>query len=230
MVVHALGSGVTLKIADTTKRFAPFNPNVSLYNQSDQSLYLTRFHRHLADYLFTCGYPKAALNLARENPELSVLCLSDLYEEAVVIEDALHRGDTGPAHAWLQEANFKLRKNESHFEFDLRVFAFYLLVRQGKRLEAIQHARKHMSSVKKSDDYRATKLGQTMILLAMRTPKEPEVIAEASDLTEKWIAKRAQEVFLDFYSYLAHSPFQLIVNAGISVIKTSVLRPKNATL
>ncbi|VDP93826.1 unnamed protein product [Echinostoma caproni] len=29
-----------------------------------------------------------------------------------------------------------------------------------------------MSSVKKPDDYRATKLGQAMILLAMRTPEE----------------------------------------------------------
>lgn len=35
-----------------------------------------------------------------------------------------------------------------------------------------RHARKYMNSVKQADDYRATKLGQAMILLAMRTPEE----------------------------------------------------------
>ncbi|OON20472.1 hypothetical protein X801_03647, partial [Opisthorchis viverrini] len=196
------------------------DPASGLFNSSEQALFLTRFQRHLADYLFTCGYPKAALKLANENPDLKELCLTELFEEAVLIEDALARGDTGPAHSWLQEANFKLKKNESVFEFDLRVFEFYLLVREGKRMEAIQHARKYMSSIKKPDEYKATKLGQAMVLLAMRTPEELQAKAEYNNLTEKWIVKRAHEVLMDFYSYPAYSPFQLIVNAGISVIKT----------
>ncbi|KAG5447093.1 Macrophage erythroblast attacher [Clonorchis sinensis] len=196
------------------------DPASGLFNSSEQALFLTRFQRHLADYLFTCGYPKAALKLANENPDLKELCLTELFEEAVLIEDALARGDTGPAHSWLQEANFKLKKNESVFEFDLRVFEFYLLVREGKRMEAIQHARKYMSSIKKPDEYKATKLGQAMVLLAMRTPEELQAKAEYNNLTEKWIVKRAHEVLMDFYSYPAYSPFQLIVNAGVSVIKT----------
>ncbi|TPP58242.1 Erythroblast macrophage protein EMP [Fasciola gigantica] len=189
-------------------------------NCAEEVTCVTRFQRHLADYLFASGYPKAALKLARDRPELNELCLTELFEEAVQIEDALLRGDTGPAHNWLQEANFKLKKSENHFEFDLRVFEFYLLVREGKRMEAIQHARKYMSSVKKPDDYRATKLGQAMILLAMRTPEELQAKAEYNNLTEKWIVKRAHEVLMDFYSYPTYSPFQMVVNAGISVIKT----------
>ncbi|VEL30335.1 unnamed protein product [Protopolystoma xenopodis] len=72
---------------------------------------LARFHRLLADHLFTNGQHKAALALAKAGPAAS-LCLTDIYEEAVAIEEALVRGDTSPAHAWCQEANFKLKKIE----------------------------------------------------------------------------------------------------------------------
>lgn len=185
---------------------------------------LTRFHRHLADHLFARGYTKAALKLARSRPELGELCLIELFEEAISIEDTLRQGNTGPSHAWLQEVNFKLRRNETNsqtqFEFDLRVFEFYLLVREGKPMEAVQHARKYMSSVKKLDDYRATKLCQAMILLAMRTPEELQTKAKENNLTEDWIVRRAHEVLLDFYCFSPHTSFQLLVNAGISVIKT----------
>lgn len=81
-------------------------------NCAEEVTCVTRFQRHLADYLFANGYPKAALNLARDRPELNELCLTELFEEAVQIEDALYRGDTGPAHNWLQEANFKLKRTE----------------------------------------------------------------------------------------------------------------------
>ncbi|KAF7259930.1 hypothetical protein EG68_02779 [Paragonimus skrjabini miyazakii] len=205
---------------DSSKKLILSDQFSNMSGRIEQNMCLTRFQRQLADYLFACGFPKAALHLAREKPELSQLCLTDLFEEAVVIEDALYRGDTGPAHAWLQEANFKLKKNESHFEFDLRVFEFYLLVREGKRMEAIQHARKFMSSVDSPDGYRATKLGQAMILLAMRTPEELQAKAESNNLTEKWIVHRAHEVLMEFYSYPTHSPFQLIVNTGIAAVKT----------
>ncbi|VDQ06091.1 unnamed protein product [Trichobilharzia regenti] len=138
----------------------------------ESSVSLARFQRHLTDYLFTSGQPQSALKFAQEKQELGDLCMLEVYDEAVSIEKALLEGDTGPAFAWLQEANFKLKKNDSYYEFDLRVFEFYLLVKQGKRIDAIQHARKYMSSIKQDDDYRANKLGQAMILLAMRTPEE----------------------------------------------------------
>ncbi|VEL39271.1 unnamed protein product [Protopolystoma xenopodis] len=107
-----------------------------------------------------------------------------------------------------------------YFEFDLRVFEFYLLVREGKRVEAIQHARKYMSGVRQPDDYRAVKLGQAMILLAMRTPEELMAKAEENELTEKWIMKRFHYVLLGFYDFDLASPFSLAVKAGITVIKT----------
>ncbi|CAH8461268.1 unnamed protein product [Heterobilharzia americana] len=181
---------------------------------------LARFQRHLTDYLFTNGQPQSALKFAQEKPELGDLCMMEVFDEAVSIEKALLEGDTGPAFAWLQEANFKLKKNDSYYEFDLRVFEFYLLVKQGKRIDAIQHARKYMSSVKQADDYRANKLGQAMILLAMRTPEELQDKADQNKLTEKWIVKRTHEVLMEFYAYSVYTPFQLAVNAGITAIKT----------
>ncbi|CAH8833268.1 unnamed protein product [Trichobilharzia szidati] len=186
----------------------------------ESSVSLARFQRHLTDYLFTSGQPQSALKFAQEKPELGDLCMLEVFDEAVSIEKALLEGDTGPAFAWLQEANFKLKKNDSYYEFDLRVFEFYLLVKQGKRIDAIQHARKYMSSIKQDDDYRANKLGQAMILLAMRTPEELQSKADQNKLTEKWIVKRTHEVLMEFYAYSVYSPFQLAVNAGITAIKT----------
>ncbi|KAH8853884.1 E3 ubiquitin-protein transferase MAEA [Schistosoma japonicum] len=186
----------------------------------ERALCLARFQRHLTDYLFTSGQPLSALKFAQEKPELGDLCMMEVFDEAVIIEKALLEGDTGPAFSWLQEANFKLKKNDSYYEFDLRVFEFYLLVKQGKRIEAIQHARKYMNSVKQADDYRATKLGQAMILLAMRTPEELQNKADQNKLTEKWIVKRTHEVLMEFYAYSIYTPFQLAVNAGITAIKT----------
>ncbi|VDP61409.1 unnamed protein product [Schistosoma curassoni] len=77
-----------------------------------------------------------------------------------------------------------------------------------------------MNSVKQADDYRATKLGQAMILLAMRTPEELQNKADQNKLTEEWIVKRTHEVLMEFYAYNINTPFQLAVNAGITAIKT----------
>ncbi|CAH8454855.1 unnamed protein product [Schistosoma guineensis] len=192
----------------------------STYSVDERALCLARFQRHLTDYLFTSGQPLSALKFAQEKAELGDLCMMEVFDEAVSIEKALLEGDTGPAFSWLQEANFKLKKNDSYYEFDLRVFEFYLLVKQGKRIEAIQHARKYMNSVKQADDYRATKLGQAMILLAMRTPEELQNKADQNKLTEEWIVKRTHEVLMEFYAYNINTPFQLAVNAGITAIKT----------
>ncbi|CAH8452621.1 unnamed protein product [Schistosoma turkestanicum] len=197
----------------TPKRCSP-------HSVDKRALCLARFQRHLTDYLFTSGQPLSALKFAQEKAELGDLCMMEVFDEAVSIEKALLEGDTGPAFAWLQEANFKLKKNDSYYEFDLRVFEFYLLVKQGKRIEAIQHARKYMNSAKQADDYRATKLGQAMILLAMRTPEELQNKADQNKLTEKWIVKRTHEVLMEFYAYNIYTPFQLAVNAGITAIKT----------
>ncbi|VDP69854.1 unnamed protein product [Schistosoma mattheei] len=110
----------------------------STYSVDERALCLARFQRHLTDYLFTSGQPLSALKFAQEKAELGDLCMMEVFDEAVSIEKALLEGDTGPAFSWLQEANFKLKKNDSYYEFDLRVFEFYLLVKQGKRIEAIQ--------------------------------------------------------------------------------------------
>ncbi|VDN10822.1 unnamed protein product [Dibothriocephalus latus] len=185
----------------------------------EQRVFIARFHRLLADHLFCLGHYRSALSLAKSS-SAGCLCLTDIYEEAIVISEALLRGDTGPAHQWIQEANYKLKKSECFFEFDIRVFELYLLVKAGKRLEAIQHARKYLAGGLKPDDYQATKLGQAMLLLAMRTPEEVELKAAQNELNEQWICKRFHAAFTNFYSFSSLTPFSLAVKAGITAIKT----------
>ncbi|KAL7060815.1 hypothetical protein AAHC03_09678 [Spirometra sp. Aus1] len=206
---------------DEVSRLNPptLNSQLQPLTPPEQRVFIARFHRLLADHLFCLGHYRSALSLAKSS-SAGCLCLTDIYEEAIAISEALLRGDTGPAHQWIQEANYKLKKSECFFEFDIRVFELYLLVKSGKRLEAIQHARKYLAGGLKPDDYQATKLGQAMLLLAMRTPEEVELKAAQNELNEQWICKRFHAAFTNFYSFSSLTPFSLAVKAGITAIKT----------
>jgi len=52
---------------------------------------------------------------------------------------------TGPCLAWCHENKSKLRKAKSTLEFDVRQQEVVELVRQGRKLEAVKHARKHLA-------------------------------------------------------------------------------------
>ncbi|VDD80644.1 unnamed protein product [Mesocestoides corti] len=193
-------------------QFPPLTP-------SGQRIFMARCDRLLAEHLFAMGHYRSALALARQCPDADEI-LIEIFQEALNIQEALTKGDTEPAHKWFQEAKFRLKHADCSFEFDLRVFEFYLLVKDGRHMEAVQHSRKHLSNFQEGDDYKARRLGQAMLLLMMRTPEEVDSKAAQNELNESWIIKRFHLALMSFYSFTLPTPFSLAVRAGITAIKT----------
>ncbi|KAL3307563.1 hypothetical protein Ciccas_013920, partial [Cichlidogyrus casuarinus] len=187
---------------------------------SDQKAHVSRFYRLLSDHLFITGHINSAIDLAKTGPA-SHLSLIDIYSECARIKEALLNGDTSPAHAWYQESQYKLKKTDCVFEFELRIFEFYLLlVKENKRFEALDHARKYIGSSISSKGYKATKMGQAMVLFAMRDKASAEVKAQENELTEEWIVGRFHQVFLAFYEFTQPTALSTAIKAGATAIKT----------
>ncbi|KAL5971295.1 E3 ubiquitin-protein transferase MAEA [Taenia solium] len=193
--------------------------NPSPLAQSEQRIFASRCNRLLAEHLFAVGHYRSALALARQCPDADKIFI-DIFQEALSIQEALSKGDSEPAHKWFQEAKFRLKHAECTFDFDLRVFEFYLLVKANKRMEAVQHSRKYLSNFQQDDDYKTRRLGQAMLLLIMRTPEEVDAKAAQNELNEAWITKRFHLALMNFYSFTLPTPFSLAVRAGITAIKT----------
>lgn len=83
-----------------------------------------------------------------------------------------------------------------------------------------------MSSVKKPDDYRATKLGQAMILLAMRTPEELQAKAVCFRLFvcnfQMFIGLRYAFIFgLVQLQHVPYNTLKLILHSLVPVVDVS---------
>ncbi|VDM05730.1 unnamed protein product, partial [Schistocephalus solidus] len=211
--------GSVRETRDEVSRLNPpvLNSHLQPLTPPEQRVFIARFHRLLADHLFCLGHYRSALSLAKSS-SAGCLCLTDIYEEAIVISEALLRGDTCPAHQWIQEANYKLKKSEAIRCPRLRIVP----TGQGRKKAG---SYPYLAGGLKPDDYQATKLGQAMLLLAMRTPEEVELKAAQNELNEQWICKRFHAAFTNFYSFSSLTPFSLAVKAGITAIKTQYALP-----
>ncbi|KAM7542488.1 hypothetical protein Aperf_G00000004780 [Anoplocephala perfoliata] len=187
--------------------------------QYDKPIFSARFNRLFAEHLFAMGHYQSALALMNQIPDPDTIFVK-IIEEALSIQEALLRGDTKPAHKWFTDSSFRLKHVETSFDFDLRIFEFYLLVREDKRIEAVNHARQYLNNFQETDHYRSRRLGQAMVLLIMRTVDEVKEKAKQNELNEEWIAKRFHLALMNFYSFTSLTPFLLTVRAGISAIKT----------
>uniref|UniRef100_A0A7S0WRW8 Macrophage erythroblast attacher n=1 Tax=Chlamydomonas leiostraca TaxID=1034604 RepID=A0A7S0WRW8_9CHLO len=104
-----------------------------------------RMDRMLVDYLNRCGYHEAASLLAAQQPGLSALVDTHIFEQTQQVVEALRGHDCSRALAWCADNRAKLRKIKSRLEFKLRVQEFLELVRAERRMDAIAHARAHLA-------------------------------------------------------------------------------------
>jgi len=103
-----------------------------------------RLDRILVDHLLRQGHQQTATHLAKE-AGIEDLVDAHIFKEAGKVTDALKRHDCSVALAWCAENRARLKKIKSKFEFKLRVQEFIELVRQDKRLDAIQYARTYLA-------------------------------------------------------------------------------------
>lgn len=149
---------------------------ISIYSTESSGLAgwkRTRLHRMLVDHLLREGMYETSKLLATNlhideltNIEVwfytnnenvvslqasfnFVNLLEQVFWAAKEVEESLKRHETGRMVAWCYENKSKLRKIHSTLELEIRVQEFVELVRQGKRFDAVKHARKYLAE---SDD------------------------------------------------------------------------------
>jgi macrophage erythroblast attacher len=103
-----------------------------------------RLDRILVDHLLRSGYHTTALQLAQESDILHLVDIH-IFQGARRVVEALQNHDCAAALQWCAEHQPRLKKIKSNLEFKLRVQEFIELVRQEKRVEAIEYARKQLA-------------------------------------------------------------------------------------
>lgn len=190
---------------------APYNPLVvDVWKKK-------RLDRMLVDHLLRSGYHNSAAMLT-EHSELKSLTNLEIFQVSQKIEESLAAKDTSKCLAWCHENRSKLRKNKSPLEFKLRQQEFIEFIKQGRKNQAVQHSRKHLSNI---DDMHKKEFEQMMGLIArpLKTGKEPY----RSMLDEsRW--KELIELFKEenckLYQLNTVSVFSVVIQAGLSALKT----------
>eukprot|EP00908_Phaeocystis_cordata_P018132 Transcript_29527.p1 GENE.Transcript_29527~~Transcript_29527.p1 ORF type:complete len:391 (+),score=143.28 Transcript_29527:61-1233(+) len=184
-----------------------------------------RLQRLIADYLLRQGHDDAARQLAQEagiEPYLDF----DLVLASRGVLASLRAKDCEPALAWCAEHRAKLKKAGSTLELQLRLQQFVELVRAGRQVEALEYARKHLSSRQEIEP----QLRQAMGALALG----PATAAGTpySELFDVAAWERLAERFQnDQYTVLAMpatAPLVVALSAGLIALKTpACLHPEN---
>ena len=101
--------------------------------------------------------------MVRQNVELTELTNLDIFLVARNVELSLAQHQTQAALTWVHDHKSKLRKIKSTLEFHLRQQEFIELIRSDRRMDAVRHARKYLTSV---EDVPWEEVQHTLALLA----------------------------------------------------------------
>lgn len=176
-----------------------------------------RLDRMLVDHLLRGGYYESAARLS-EQSDLKNLTNIDLFLTSQRIEKSLVAGDTSKCLAWCHDNKSKLRKIKSQLELKLRQQEFIELIKQNRKLDAILHSRKYLSSV---DDSQREELEHIMGLLAypLDTKKEPYKSLLSKSRWQYLIDLFFQENY-NLFQLNSISVFSVVLQAGLSALKT----------
>lgn len=141
-----------------------------------------------------------------------------MFIESRRIEEALARHDCTEALAWCRENGSRLKKIESTLEFRLRLQEFIELVREGRKMDAIAHAKKYLAgnaSLHMGDIQRA------MALLAFPPDTRCAPYKALYDKA-RWADLRAQFRRDNYvlHSLSTQSLVTITLQAGLSAFKT----------
>ncbi|KAI1303161.1 E3 ubiquitin-protein transferase MAEA [Halotydeus destructor] len=177
-----------------------------------------RLDRMLVEHSLRCGYYDVALKLGQHS-DIVDLTNIDLFLVSKQVEQSLIERRTSKCLLWCHDNKSKLRKMKSSLEFNIRQQEFIELVREGKRMEAIKHARKHFSSVEKEH---RQELEHVMGLLAFgpETLFEPYKSLFDRSRWNNLIDQFRQENF-KLYQLSSASVFSSTLQSGLSALKTS---------
>ncbi|VVC28095.1 CTLH, C-terminal LisH motif,CTLH/CRA C-terminal to LisH motif domain,CRA domain [Cinara cedri] len=136
-----------------------------------------RLDRMLVEYFLRSGYYFSANKLANCSDIIDLTNI-DLFMISKEVEQSLANHETAKCLSWCHDNRSKLRKLRSTMEFNLRIQEFIELVRKDKRLDAVKHARKYISTF---EDTRIDEVQQCMVLLAFPIDTEISPYKEMFD-------------------------------------------------
>jgi len=176
-----------------------------------------RLNRYLIDYCLRHGHLDTAVEMAK-NAEINELVDIDAFVAMDKIQRSLRGGSVQEALTWCKENKKELRKMQSNLEFMLRCQQYIEMVRTGKKIEAINHARKYI--IPFSDQYREEV--ETICGLLAHGPNTTieEYASQFSPL--RW--HQLADAFTDAYLKLLNLPnaplLHIALFTGLSALKT----------
>ncbi|CAG0917946.1 unnamed protein product [Notodromas monacha] len=176
-----------------------------------------RLDRMLVEHLLRAGHYNTAVRLAQD-AGIEELTNADLFLVSREVEDSLMKHETTRCLAWCHDNRSRLRKLKSSLEFNVKMQEFIELVKSGRRLEAIKHARKQFSAME--EDYTEA-MKHFMGLLAMS--KDTQVQPYKDMLSEdrwKYLVELFRSDNQKLYQMSNQSVFSVALQAGLSALKT----------
>lgn len=129
-----------------------------------------RLNRLLVEYLVRNGYSDSAKLLAKEKGIEDLVDL-EVHARCYSISQRLRKKSLDECLAWCNEHKVMMRKiDDNGLEFELRLQQYIELCRRGKRAEAIDHARKHLTS---QWEGQRKKVSEAAILLVQASAFDP---------------------------------------------------------
>ena len=126
----------------------------------------TLFNFHYKTYEIFKSLTSTAQKIVEQNPELGELTNLDIFLVARNVEQTLAQQQTQAALAWIHDHKSKLRKIKSTLEFRLRQQEFVEMIKSDRRMDAVKHARKYLTSM---EDVPWEEVQHCMGLLAFST-------------------------------------------------------------
>lgn len=165
-----------------------------------------RIPRLIADHLLRTWSLEAAKEFIKE-ANLENLVDYDLYVKISPIVLDLEKKQCQEALNWCAENKSRLSKLENDFEYQLHSQVFIELVRKGKKMEAIQYAKKNL----KDNVERTKKLMTLLIFSGEDTPYSYYM------RNERWneLITDFKETFFQVHGLPSVSPFLILLQSGL---------------
>ncbi|CAN6674881.1 protein Fyv10p [Trichomonascus vanleenenianus] len=184
-----------------------------------------RLNTQLVDYFLRSGYLEAAEALAQAE---GILSLSDfaVLKRCLVIHQSLTKRETSECLAWCSENRVSLAKIHSSLEFEVRLQCFIELIKQDKRIEAVQYQKKYLVKFANSQ-YSQIKVASGLLAFATDT-EVPQYKALYSE--DRWsdIANLFLQAYFKVHNIGLRPALLDNLALGLSALKTKACTAKSA--
>ncbi len=173
----------------------------------------------LVEHFLRVGYYDTAVSLAKQF-DIDDLTNINLFLVAKDVEEALGQKDVQKCLSWCYDNKSKLRKMGSNLEFNVRLQEFVELIKMGKKMEAVKHARKHLVSMESPEQLQSVQRVMGLLAFPVDTQVQPyqEMLKDSrwQDLIEQFRRENYR-----LYQLSNHSIFTVALQAGLSALKTT---------